>query len=269
MSGIKSVENLTKENKLLAADLKKSNEELHKVIRRLQNNYRQKDEFISMAAHELRAPMTAIKGYISMLLSGDAGPLPEKAKGYLLDATAISERIIRLVNNMLNVSRIEEGRTTYQMKKVGMFDIVKQVYEQTKFESERKGLKYTLDTKKGLNDWVFVDPDRLYEVIDNLVSNAIKYTNDGIVIIKIFNPNKSYVKLEVKDSGPGISFSEQKRLFRKFYRVKSTVGKTIGTGLGLYISKLLIERFDGEMGVDSSSQKGATFWFKLPVENQK
>ena len=114
-----------------------------------------------------------------------------------------------------------------------------------------------------------MDPDRLYEVIDNLVSNAIKYTNEGAVIIKIFNPNKSYVKLEVKDSGPGISLSEQKRLFRKFYRVKSTVGKTIGTGLGLYISKLLIERFDGEMGVDSSIQKGATFWFKLPVENQK
>ena len=128
MSGIKSIEKLTEENKLLAADLKKSNEELHKVIRRLHNNYRQKDEFISMAAHELRAPMTAIKGYISMLLSGDAGPLPEKAMGYLLDATAISERIIRLVNNMLNVSRIEEGRTTYQMKKVGMFEIVKQVY---------------------------------------------------------------------------------------------------------------------------------------------
>ena len=266
MIGSIKLEKLTEENKSLAVELKKCKEELNKINRRLQYNYRQKDEFISMAAHELRAPMTAIKGYVSMLLSGDAGPLSEKAIGYLLDTSAISDRIIRLVNNMLNVSRIEEGRTTYQMIKVNMLAIVKQVYEQTKFEAKRKGLKYTLDTQRGLIDSVFVDPDRLYEVIDNLVSNAIKYTNTGSVIIKIANPSKGFVKLELQDSGPGISLSEQKRLFRKFYRVKSTVGKTIGTGLGLYISKLLVERFGGSMGVDSSTDKGATFWFKLPVD---
>lgn len=252
--------------KQLEEKLKETKLELQRVNKKLLKNYRQKDEFISMAAHELRAPMTAIKGYISMLLAGDAGEIPDKARGYLYDASANSDRIIRLVNNMLNVSRIEEGRVTYQMKKVSLIRIAKQVYEQSKFEAERKGLDYTINEEEGVNDFVFVDPDRLYEVIDNLISNAIKYTNSGFVKINISQPTQKKVRLEVSDSGPGISKEEQKRLFRKFYRVKSTVGKTIGTGLGLYISKLLVERFDGEIGLDSKVDQGTTFWFDLPVE---
>lgn len=249
-------------------ELKKTKTELSAVNKKLQKNYRQKDEFISMAAHELRAPMTAIKGYLSMLLAGDAGDLPDKARNYLLDTNAISERIIRLINNMLNVSRIEEGRVTYQMKKVSLASVAKQVYNQSKFEADRQGLKFTLE-EDNINDFVFVDLDRLYEVIDNFVSNAIKYTNSGFVKIKISKAKGDFVRLEVADSGPGIGPLEQKRLFRKFYRVKSTVGKTIGTGLGLYISKLLIERFDGKIGLDSNLNKGATFWFELPVESKK
>lgn len=259
MKALDNIQKLQKENTRLEKELNSVNNRLQKILR-------QKDEFISMAAHELRAPMTAIKGYISMLLSGDGGELPDKAGGYLLDANSISERIIRLINNMLNVSRIEEGRVTYQMKKGSLLTIAKQVYEQSKFEAQRKGLKYTLEAEANINDLVFVDPDRLYEVIDNLVSNAIKYTNSGSVRITITNPSSKYVRLEVVDTGPGISASEQKRLFRKFYRVKSTVGKTIGTGLGLYISKLLVERFDGTMGLESVFNRRTTFWFELPLE---
>lgn len=254
-----SIQKLREENGRLEKELNSVNNRLQKILR-------QKDEFISMAAHELRAPMTAIKGYISMLLSGDGGELPDKARGYLLDANSISERIIRLINNMLNVSRIEEGRVTYQMKKGSLLTIAKQVYEQSKFEAQRKGLRYTLEAASDISDFVFVDPDRLYEVIDNLVSNAIKYTISGVVRITITNPNNKYVRLAVVDTGPGISGDEQKKLFKKFYRVKSTVGKTIGTGLGLYISKLLVERFDGTMGIESAVDRGTTFWFELPLE---
>lgn len=240
-----------------------------RVNKRLRRLYQQRDEFISMAAHELRAPMTAIKGYLSMLLDGDAGELNEKAKGYLIDANAISERIIRLINNMLNVSRIEEGRATYRMKRVNIRKIAEKVFELSRFEAERKKLKFTFNASKNINDLVFVDPDRLFEVIDNFVSNAVKYTNSGSVTMKVLKPEKNKVRIEITDTGPGISQDEQKRLFRKFYRVRSTVGKTIGTGLGLYISKLLVERFDGIVGLASEVNKGSTFWFDLPTEKKK
>ena len=240
-----------------------------RVNKRLRRLYQQRDEFISMAAHELRAPMTAIKGYLSMLLDGDAGELNEKTIGYLIDANAISERIIRLINNMLNVSRIEEGRATYRMKRVNIRKIAEQVFELSRFEAERKKLKFTFNASKNINDLVFVDPDRLFEVIDNFVSNAVKYTNSGSVTMKVLKPEKNKVRMEITDTGPGISQGEQKRLFRKFYRVRSTVGKTIGTGLGLYISKLLVERFDGTVGLASEINKGSTFWFDLPTEEKK
>ncbi len=257
------------DNEKFKEKLQETNEELAKVNKRLSKLYRQRDEFISMAAHELRGPMTAIKGYLSMLLDGDAGEINDKAKGYLIDANAISDRIIRLINNMLNVSRIEEGKVTYRMKRVNIKKIAKQVYEQSRFEAERKNLKFTFSAAKHLNDLVFVDPDRLFEVIDNFVSNAVKYTNSGSVTIKVLKPDKDKVRLEISDTGLGISEDEQKRLFRKFYRVRGTVGKTIGTGLGLYISKLLIERFGGVVGLDSAINKGSIFWFELPIEEKK
>lgn len=263
-----NTEQLISENEKLKGQLKKTSQERSKVNSHLQRLYRQRDEFISMAAHELRGPMTAIKGYLSMIIQGDAGEIPEKAEGFIIDASAISDRIIRLINNMLNVSRIEEGRTTYQMKRVSLSKAARYVFEQSRFEAERKGLTVSLEKQDDLNDFVFVDPDRLFEVIDNLFSNAVKYTNKGSVVIRLLQPNKKTVRLEVVDSGPGISQDEQKRIFRKFYRVKSAVGKTIGTGLGLYISKLLVERFDGVIGVISGIGKGATFWFELPVERR-
>ena len=109
-----------------------------------------------------------------------------------------------------------------------------------------------------------MDKDRLHEVVVNFLSNALKYTDAGSVVVKMTNPSLDKVKVEVIDTGRGITSKEQKKLFRKFYRVKSNIGKTIGSGLGLYISKLLIEKFGGEIGVVSQAGKGSNFWFVLP-----
>ncbi len=268
MTRTKTSDSRTQKIGVLKTKLEEKEAKLKKTQKSLKKLQEQKDEFISMAAHELRAPMTAIKGYISMILQGDAGKISEKARGYLVDAGAISDRIIRLINNMLNVSRIEEGRAIYRVKRVSLSEVAKEAFNHSKLEAERKGLGFNFVVQPNIEDSVFVDPERIREVVDNLISNAIKYTNQGSVTIKIGKADKDKIRLEVIDTGPGVSEKEQKKLFRKFYRVKITVGKTIGTGLGLYICKLLIERFNGVIGLESELGKGSNFWIELPLEKE-
>lgn len=263
-----NINKTTNEIDKLKAELKDTKGKLNKTEKTLEELEEHKDEFISMAAHELRAPMTAIKGFISIVVEGGAGDIPEKARGFLADASAITERVIRLVSNMVNVSRIEEGRMAYQMEPVRLSRLIQIAFNQFKVEAQRKGLDLILDTPQEVRDEVVADPDRLLDVLGNLVSNAVKYTNHGSVVIKTLQPNDSLVRLEVVDTGPGISEKEQNKLFKKFYRVESHVGKTIGTGLGLYISKLLIKQFNGQIGMESEVGKGSTFWFELPLRQE-
>jgi len=244
-------------------------EKLQELTEKLKAVDKQKDEFVSMAAHELRSPMTAIKGYISMVMEGDAGDISEKARGFLADANTINERLIRLVNNMLNVSRIEEGRMVYQMEEENLSSVVKAAFVQFKPETERKGLKFELSIPAEIKDKVDVDADRIHEVVANLISNATKYTDKGSITVRLTQPNSSTVRFEVEDTGPGISPEEQGKLFQKFARAESTIGKTTGTGLGLYICKLLMAKFNGKIGLDSQEKKGSTFWFELPLSKSK
>lgn len=243
-------------------------EKLQELTVKLRELDKLKNEFISIAAHELRAPLSVIKGYVSMILGGDAGEISAQAKDFLQDSLLSSERMIRLVNNMLDVSRIEEGRIEYQEGEVNLTEILKQVYSEFRLEAERKKLEFKLEIAEGVVDRVYVDKDRLHEVVVNFLSNAFKYTEKGAVVLKLGNPRADYVKVEVIDSGMGISEEEQRKLFRKFYRVKSTRGKTMGSGLGLYISKLLMEKFGGKIGVSSELGKGSNFWFELPVRTK-
>lgn len=248
-----------------AKNLEEVTGKLEEVNRKLKELDKQKDEFISMAAHELRSPLTAIKGYVSMIMEGDTGDIPQKAREFLADASAVTERLIRLVNNMLNVSRIEEGRIVYQMEVTDLIRVVQETFYSERVEADRKGLKFLLNVPDGLKDDVYVDPDRIREVVGNIVSNAVKFTEKGEININISNPDKDTARVEVVDTGPGISKEEQKRLFQKFYRAETTAGKTFGTGLGLYITRLLIEKFNGKIGVESEVNKGSNFWFELPI----
>ena len=229
----------------------------------------QKEEFISLVAHEFRAPLTAIKGYLSMILEGDAGNVSDKARGYVADAMAVNERLVRLVNNMLNVSRIEKGKLAFQMENINLSRLARGALDNFRAEVDRKGLSISIDVPSHIEDLIYVDVDKVNEIVANLVSNAVKYTDSGFIKIKVENPKEDWVRLSVVDSGPGISKEEQKLLFRKFYRVESTAGKTVGSGLGLYICKLLVEKFEGKIGVDSDIDKGSTFWFEIPLSKHK
>jgi len=210
--------------------------------------------------------MTAIKGYLSMILDGDAGKIPGTAIGFLKEAVDGNDRLIRLVNNMLNVSRIEEGRMVYQMGVVNLKQVARSVFNEFAVSAKDKRLQYELEMPESLLDLVYVDQDRIYEVVANLISNAVKYTDVGTVKVRLSQSSPHIIRLEVIDSGRGISPEEQKRIFGKFVRLESSAGKTVGTGLGLYISKLLVEKFGGRIGVVSSLGKGSSFWFELPVK---
>lgn len=260
-----SEESTQKKMQEYSKEMEDAKDKLEVLNQKLKDMDKQKDEFVSMAAHELRSPLTAIKGYISMIVEGDTGDIPEKARQYLADSMAVTDRLVRLVNNMLNVSRIEEGRIVYQLENTGLIRAVQEIYNTFRVEAERKGLEFKVDIPDRLEDTVKVDPDRIREVVSNIVSNAIKFTEKGKVSIEMSNPRANVVKVQIIDTGPGISKEEQVKLFKKFFRAESTSGKTFGTGLGLYITKLLVEKFGGEIGLISEINKGSNFWFELPV----
>jgi len=238
--------------------------ELEALNKRLEELDKQKNEFLNITSHELRAPMTAVKGYISMVQNGDGGNIPVEAGKLLDEAAKESERMLRLINNTLNVARIEEGRMVYDLKKVNLGEVAKRVFDEFAFDAQNKALEYMFDNK-ATHNIVIVDEDRIHEVVANLINNAIKYTDRGKVEVRIFNPSSSVVRFEVQDTGPGMSDEDLGKLFNKFYRAESYVGKAIGSGLGLYISKLLIEKFGGRIGVRSKKGKGSLFWFELPL----
>lgn len=240
-------------------------EQLQQLNQKLEQIDAQKDEFLNVASHELRAPMTAIKGYISMVSDGDGGEIPPGAKELLSEATIETERMIRLVNNMLNVARIEEGRMVFEPGEVKLSQVVNRVFNEFKFQANEKSLEYEYEPK-ATYDVVVVDVDRIHEVVANLINNALKYTDSGKVVVRLFNPNPDTVRFEVEDTGPGMTPDEVSKLFNKFYRTESYVGKKMGTGLGLYISKLLVQKFGGQIGVKSQKDKGSIFWFELPLK---
>jgi len=269
--GFTDIVGLAIQNSRLYSRLKQANQRLRytkdllkKTNQKLEELDKQKDEFISVAAHELRAPMTAIKGFLSMILEGDTGQISPQTKEYLMNVAEGNERLIRLVNNMLNVSRIEEGRMLYQMGNVNLKKVVEAVFDEFKIEAENKNLEYKIEIPPEIKDLVYVDTDRIHEVISNLISNAVKYTDKGFIKIKLSNVNGK-IKTEIINTGPIIPKEEQEKLFKKFSRTSSSTGKAIGTGLGLYISKLLVEKFGGKIGVISEESENTNFWFELPL----
>lgn len=264
----KQYEEIQQFSRKLEREVKQATKDLELANEKLKEMDKRKNEFLSVAAHELRAPMTAIKGYLSMILEGDAGEISQTVKEYLKQGVEGNERLIRLVNNMLNVARIEEGRLVYQMGTVSLKKVVETIFSDFKAETEKKKLGFDLEAAPDLKDQVYVDQDRIHEVVTNLISNAIKYTDEGSVVVKLNQSNQQKIRFEVVDTGEGISEEEQEKLFQKFFRAESTTGKKIGSGLGLYISKLLVEKFKGTIGVKSVKNQGSTFWFELPLKKE-
>lgn len=228
---------------------------------------RMKTEFVSLAAHQLRTPLSAIKWTLGMFLEGDLGVLTQEQKDFINKTYQSNERMISLISDLLDVTRIEEGRYVYKSTLADMADLVDSVIKEEKDEIKKKSLK--LSFKKPLRELpgVMVDAEKIKIAIENLISNAVKYTPSGgkIVVSLRYLKNSKEVELSVKDSGVGIPEDQRDRVFNKFFRGANVVRMdTEGSGLGLFISKNIIESHGGRVWFESKENEGSTFYFVLP-----
>jgi len=231
---------------------------------------RLKTEFVSLAAHQLRTPLSAIKWSIQMILDGDLGRVAQEQKNILGKTYQSNERMINLINDLLNLARIEEGKYVISPAPV---DIIKRCEEAIDIVSESmrgKNIKFTFikSTEKPIK--VFADEEKLKLVIQNLLDNAFKYTPKGGRVVLSLKETLKNVRVEVKDNGMGIAKNEQDRVFSKFFRTREAVlAEPAGSGLGLYMAKNIIESHNGQIGFVSEEGKGTTFYFTMPKKDLK
>ncbi len=241
------------------SDLRHANEHLKKLDEA-------KTEFISVASHQLRTPLSGIKGYLSMLKDGDFGVLEPKKKKIVSDVLVNTERMVRLVNIFLNISRIESGRLKLEKTKFDITNMTKETLRELKTDAESKGLKLEF---AGVQEKIMVnaDCDKLHDVLMNLVDNSIKYTEKGGVTVELHKKN-GLVRVMVSDTGIGITKDDIDGLFIKFGRGKKIAQiNTAGSGLGLFIAKKIVELHNGKIWAESDGEgKGSAFSFEIPVE---
>jgi len=258
------------ENVRLFQEIQNKNRQLEVANERLQELDRLKSDFVANVSHELRTPLTAIKGAIDLLLREVAGPLNEKQTHYLARVRSNTHRLAGLINDVLDLSRIEEGKIDLQAERVSLAGLVHEVVETLKPLATEKEIviRATIPESSLL---VWADRDKITQILTNLIGNAVKFiptagrvTVSGIII------DGEWVRVSVADNGPGIPLEEKDRVFEKFYQVAEAGGaKPKGTGLGLAISKALIELHGGKIWVESGLSLGSTFHFTLPISGSR
>ncbi len=234
--------------------------------RRLKELDKLKSDFVSNVSHELRTPLTAIKGSVDNMLDGLTGDLNEKQSRYLVRIKSNTDRLARLINDLLDLSKIEAG-IKLKPTNLDLATIAGEVIESLRPLAAEKLITITIESlESALDAWA--DPDRIAEILMNLLGNAIKFTpNDGTVSLSLQRNGTEWVEVSVADTGPGIPSEEANRIFDKFYQVTQAKNqKAVGTGLGLTITKALVEMHGGRIWLESEVGKGSIFSFTLPAE---
>jgi len=242
--------------------------ELNKMSRRLQEIDQMKSDFLASVTHELRSPLTSLTAYIELFLKGGAGELNEKAKKFLTIMERSNSRLSRFIDDLLDMAKIERGKMEIRKETMEIMPLVSDTVEFIKPEANRKSIEIEMEIPEKL-PLVFVDGERTRQIITNLLSNSIKFTEErGKVSIKI-QEEKEYLQFSISDTGIGISPEDMGRIFDKFEQVKEVrerIKGPKGTGLGLAIAKSLVEAQGGKIWVESEVGKGSTFYFTLPKE---
>ncbi|HEY1085649.1 MAG TPA: ATP-binding protein [Candidatus Saccharimonadales bacterium] len=256
-------------NESLEQRIESATAELRTSNARLKRLDTSKDEFLSMASHQLRTPLTSIKGYLSMMLEGDVGKVTPMQKKVLEEAFTSSERMVHLIHDFLNVSRLQTGKFMLELQEV---DLVKLVSAEVKSlervaESRSMTLKFTSKVK---SIPMTLDDTKIRQVVMNYIDNAIYYSKPDTTIVVDLSKTDDSVTLKVTDTGIGVPANEQDQLFGKFFRATNArKQRPDGTGVGLYLAKKVITALGGEIVFESKIGKGSTFGFQLPLGQDK
>ncbi len=230
-----------------------------------------KTQFIYNISHELKTPITNIKGFSSLLQKGEFGELNEEQKEYVKIILDESERLMQLIQQILDVAKLSSGKIKLDLQEVNLSKLRENPSIKALEEvATNKGLMFSWNVDYNVPE-IIADPNRLIQVFVNLINNAIKFTEHGGISVKIYRKGKN-IRVEVSDTGVGISKEDQRKLFKKFYQVPRkglTKQEGAGTGLGLSITKEIIALHKGRIGVNSELGKGSTFWFTVPIDLRK
>jgi len=261
-----SVQEVKDLNANLEQRIAAATKELRASNAQLQRLDESKDEFISMASHQLRTPLTSIKGYVSMLMDGDVGDVTKEQKHLLQEAFMSSERMVRLISDFLNVSRLQTGKFMMDKRPVDLAKIVEQEIEALEPNAKAHGLSFVYKRPKNVPE-LQLDEGKIQQVIMNFCDNAMYYSKEGSKIKVTLSTTKGHVEFTVKDTGIGVPLSEQAQLFGKFFRATNArKQRPDGTGVGLFLAKKVVDGHHGKIIFESKEGKGSTFGFRLPIK---
>ena len=264
------LEKLVKDSETIGKTLIRRDLELTRANDKLRELNDAKSSFVSVVAHQLRTPLSGIKWMFYMALSGDFGDLTNEQKNFLTRGRDSTDRMIALVNDMLDADRIESGEAKYQFQAADIVDTIDGVLYEFLPKIQEKKLSLILNYKEKAVPRVNADPEKIRAVLQNLIENAVKYTIGGGNITIAIEEVPEGVRVSIEDSGIGVPKNQQKNLFERFFRGKNAVKiEANGSGLGLYIGQNIIEKHGGKIWFeDHGESPGSTFHFTLPVFRQ-